>query len=99
MDLFKFGTNESANENSGFTLPGLENIQTMFATLTTALIAFVVVFGILYIVNLVQRIRADRAMIAMQKDIAAIRSLLQTQVAPSHPSTNPTLPPEQTSGI
>lgn len=85
MDLSQFGIGDG--NNTGLTIPGLENLQNMFATIMTASMIIGGLFIVLYIINLIQRMRADRAMIAMQKDIAAIKALLERQVPqPTRPN-------------
>lgn len=77
MDLSQF---DIGNGDGKLTIPGLESLQNMFTTVMAASLVIGALFVVLYIINLVQRIRADRAMIAMQKDIAAIKALLIEQV-------------------
>ena len=100
MDLSRFGIGDGTSESSVFTIPGLENLQNMFSTIMTASMVIGGLFIALYIINLIQRIRADRAMIAMQKDIAAIKALLEKSQTsstghapqPQASATEPTAP-------
>lgn len=80
MDLSQFGINATNSQGSSpFTIPGLDNLQQMIGTITIVSTIIGVIFIVLYVINLIQRIRADRAMIAMHKDIAAIKALLEQQ--------------------
>ena len=78
MDLSQFGL-DTTNGTGGLTIPGLQGIESMFQTITTVSVIIGVLFLVLYVINLVQRMRADRAMIAMHKDIAAIRMMLESR--------------------
>lgn len=95
MDLSQYGINTSTT-NPSLNIPGLGNLQSMFGIITIASLVLGILFMILYIVNIVQRMRADRSMIAMHKDIAAIKVLLEQQlVAPHHvsePAAAPAVP-------
>ena len=61
MDLSRFGIGDGTSESSVFTIPGLENLQNMFSTIMTASMVIGGLFIVLYIINLIQRIRADRS--------------------------------------
>ncbi len=92
MDLSQYGINTSTT-NPSLSIPGLGNLQSMFGIITIASLVLGVLFVILYVVNIVQRMRADRSMIAMHKDIAAIKLLLEQQIAtPRHVSEPPATP-------
>lgn len=96
MDLSQFGIGNGNDTSNPFTVPGLEGLQSTLATIMTASMVIGGLFIILYIINLVQRIRADRAMIAMQKDVSAIKTILeQFQPAPRHSDTAPVVEPRQ----
>lgn len=91
MDLSQFGINANNAGQTGLQIPGLSNLQ---GTLNTIMIGVSVLSGLfmlLYIVSLVQRFRADRAMIGMHKDIAAIRALLEQRSGAS-PAASPAQP-------
>lgn len=81
----------SQNGTGGATIPGLEGLQSMLGTITILSVVLGGLFLILYVINVIQRMRADRAMIAMHKDIAAIRTLLEQGQAPA-PTTAPVAP-------
>lgn len=90
MDLSQYGINSNQTNGTGgpIAIPGLEGLQSMLGWITLASVVLGGLFTLLYVINLVQRIRADRAMIAMHKDIAAIKEILEKQVAP-HPAPTP----------
>lgn len=85
MDLSQFGINADGS-TSGLTVPGLGNIQTLLANI--ALISIIIggLFFVLYLINIIQRMRANRSTIAMHKDIAAIRAILEKQANSPTPS-------------
>ena len=84
MDLSQYGIN-TGTTNPSLSIPGLGNLQSMLGIITIASLVLGVLFVVLYVVNIVQRMRADRSMIAMHKDIAAIKVLLEQQLASPHP--------------
>ena len=62
--------------------------------ITIVSIVLTVLFVVLYTISIVQRVRANRATVTMQKDIAAIRALLEQR--PTRPLTpEPTLLAQQ----
>lgn len=82
MDLSQLGINTNGAQN--VTIPGLGSLQSMLGTIMTVSIVIGGLFIVLYLVNTVQRMRADSAMINMHKDIAAIRAILEHK----YPATN-----------
>lgn len=82
MDLSQYGINTTTGTN-GLQIPGLSGIQGTLTTIMVGITILSVLFIVLYIVNLVQRWRADRALIAMRKDIAAIRATIEQRGAPA----------------
>lgn len=85
-----------SNSGSTSAIPGLDRLQGMLGMITIVSVVLGGLFMALYIFGLVQRARADRAMIAMNKDIAAIKALLEQQV--QAPATKPTSTPPATVG-
>ncbi len=71
-------------------IPGLEGLQGMLGFIMIGSTVLGVLFLVLYILSLVQHARADRAVIAMHKDIAAIKEILQKQVSGSPVADIPT---------
>lgn len=94
MDLSKYGIDLNTTSPTGTTptatVPGLDSLQSMFGIVTIASVVIGVIFLVLYIVTVAQRMRADRAMVAMRQDIAAIKSLLEQQLAPRIDAPAPT---------
>jgi hypothetical protein len=82
MDLSKIGV-DAQNGFTGINIPGLTNVQNMLSTITTVSAVIGILFFIMYVISMVQRMRADRAMIAIRKDISAIHELLKGAVAPA----------------
>lgn len=94
---FDINNGTTGSSSSAFSIPGLESLQGMLGTIMIGSAVLGGLLTILFIINLVQRVRADRAMIAMHKDIAAIRDILERQPAPATqvlpmPSVTPTPP-------
>lgn len=84
MQSLPFDLNGGTTESpSAFSVPGLESLQGMLGTIMIGSAVLGGLLTILFIINLVQRVRADRAMIAMHKDIAAIREILEHQPVPA----------------
>jgi len=83
MDLSQFGLNgdSTGSSTSPLAIPGLESLQGMFGTIMVGSAILGGLLTILFIINMVQRIRADRALIAMHKDIASIKEILERQTA------------------
>ena len=93
MDLSQLnlgGSSQPSGTTGGITLPGMENVQNIQSTLNTVVlwaVIFAGLFLLLYIVSLIQKARANHAIIAMRKDLTAIRVALER-------SSTPTTPPE-----
>lgn len=96
MDLSQFGIGNTTNSSGtgGFSIPAVDNLQNTLNTIMLGAAVLSVLFVVLYIVSLVQRFRADRAMIAMRKDIAAIRAIAE-QSGSSPRTPTPKLAAEQ----
>lgn len=88
MDLSQYGINTTTSTD-GLQIPGLSGIQSTLTTIMVGITVLSVLFIVLYIVNLVQRWRADRALIAMRKDIAAIRATIEQRGAPAPAAPTP----------
>ena len=73
----------------GLQIPGVAALQNTLNTIILGATILSIVFVVLYIINMIQRFRADRAMIAMRKDIAAIRQQLEARsvAKPTPPRT------------
>lgn len=95
MDLSQFGLGNGSSDAGALSIPGISNLQATLATITTISVVLGGLFLVLYIISLIQRVRADRAMIAMRKDIAAIRVLLEQQTAPQKSETTAPQPPAE----
>lgn len=89
MDLSQFGLNGTNGTGSPLSIPGLADIQGLLTTITLVSVVLGGLFMVLYIANMVQRMRADRAMIAMHKDIAAIKELLEKNIAAPQSAPQP----------
>lgn len=97
MDLSPLGITDTSGDTAvPFTVPGIENLQDTLTTITIASIVLGLLFIVLYAANLIHRIRADHAMIAMQKDIAAIKQLLEQHAAPAATQAPPQQHPDPT---
>ncbi len=83
MDLSQYGIGGSSTGGTSSTtaIPGLDGIQGMLGIITVISVVLGVLFMGLYVFNIVQRARADRAMIDMHKDIAAIKEILEKHTA------------------
>lgn len=92
MDLSQLGINTQDITNGSGSIPGLGNIQSLMGTITLISIIVGGLFFVLYLINVIQRIRADRAMIAMHKDITAIRAMMEQKNAPT-PTAVAIIPP------
>lgn len=90
MDLSQYGIssgNTSSSGNALSAIPGLDGLQGMLGLITVVSAVLGLLFVVLYALNLAQRMRADRAMIAMHKDVAAIKELLEKQIPTATAST------------
>ena len=101
MDLSQYlnGTNTNGTGNT-LSIPGLENVQGLLGTITIISVVLGGLFAVLYVINTIQRIRADRATIAMHKDIAAIKELLileRSSTTFAQPTPQPNAPAESPS--
>lgn len=94
MNLSQYGINANS---TGASIPGLDGLQNMLGTITVVSVIIGGLFVVLYAINVIQRIRADRAMIAMHKDIAAIKEIIEKQVTQPtpHPQTVQAPTPQQ----
>lgn len=81
------------NGTSTLSIPGLDNLQPLMNNLMIVSIITGGVFLVLYLLNVIRHMRADRAMIAMHKDIAAIRELLEHQQTAPRPAVEPPVEP------
>lgn len=93
MDLSQYGINGSGGTSGTSAIPGLDGLQGMLGTITIISVVLGGLFMVLYVFSLVQRMRADRAMIGMHKDIAAIKEILEKHAKPVATTPQPSEPP------
>ncbi len=74
MDLSQFGIDTNG---TGLSIPGLDGIQTALTTITIVSIIITGLFFVMYVFSLIRRWKVDRAILETQKDVRAIRTLLE----------------------
>ena len=72
-------------------LAGLNQLTEMLPVLLAVSIVGLVVIGVFAVILTISRIRSQMATVAMQKDVKAIRNLLEQQLAPTAPTPQPPL--------
>lgn len=89
MDLSQFGLGGTNGTSPQTNIPGLEGIQnslsgiqSMLPIITIGSLVITVLFLVLYIMHIVHRWKVDKAIIETQKDVHAVRVLLEGKQTP-----------------
>lgn len=89
MDLSQYGISNTTGNSSGISIPGLDGIQSALTGIQSLLpmimivsIVATVLFVVLYAIHIIRRWKVDKAIIETQKDVHAIRLLLEGKQTP-----------------
>jgi hypothetical protein len=95
MDLSQYGITGTSGSGSNISIPGLDGIQntlsgiqSLLPTLLIVSTVATVLIVVLYILHIIRRWKVDKAIIETQKDVHAIRTLLENK----QPTSADTLP-------